>query len=139
MKNIFFIPIAITFLLIGSCVKEEPEITYPNHCVADDFECRKGKWANISPNKTSPDTLEFHSATKFSNYNANSYTGERQGILYQDYIFRGFGLEYYVDYANMPVKRPFYRRTTYDDIIGILSVYGVGNKQDTFDEYKRVN
>jgi hypothetical protein len=138
MKNIFFIPIAITFLLIGSCVKEEPEITYPNHCVADDFECRKGKWANISSSSASPDTLEFHSATKFSNYNAHYITGIRQGIIYQDYKFNGAGLVYYVNFINEPVNSPVYKRTTYNEVTGILSVHGSGSQKDEVYDYERV-
>ena len=138
MKNTILLLFSLTLIFVGSCKKEEPVVTYPNHCVADDFECRKGKWANTALNKASVDTFEFHSSTKFSNYYTDDFTGEIQGIIYQDYKFRGSGFEYYVDYANQPVKVPFYRYTTYDKETGILAVYGVGKKQNTFQEYKKV-
>ena len=138
MKKQLILITAGLMLLIGSCKKEEPEITYPNHCVADDFECRKGKWARIITASTWPDTLEFHSQTKFSNYNSNYFTGERQGIIYQDYKFKGTGFEYYVDYSNQPVKPPFYRATTYDMETGVLAVYGVGSDHSNFTEYTRI-
>ena len=138
MKNTILLLFVIALIFVGSCKKEEPVVTYPNHCVADDFECRKGKWARILSDTTWPDTLEFHSEVKFSNYNANYFTGERQGIIYQDYKFKGSGFEYYVDYANQPVNSPFYRFTTYDEVTEILAIYGTGKEQNEFTEYKRV-
>lgn len=136
MKNPILI--LILFLFLGSCKKEELEITYPYHCVADSFDCRKGKWANISTIVSIPDTLDFHTTTKYSNYNSDWITGERRGIIWQEYEFVGVSLVIKVDWNNNPVPNPIYTITTYNDSTGIWSFHNMGSTRDLIYEYKRI-
>ena len=126
------------FFISSSCKKEEPEVTYPYHCVADSFDCRKGKWANTYPNKPSADTIEFHTSTKFSNYYYDDWTEERRGIIWQEYRFDGTALVTWSNPNGFPVSNPFHYITSYNEETEILSFHNMGSTNDLIYEYKRI-
>tara|TARA_R110002050_G_scaffold300654_2_gene471240 strand:- start:41 stop:460 length:420 start_codon:yes stop_codon:yes gene_type:complete len=138
MKNRLLLISLGFLLLVGACKKEVPKVTYPYSCVADSFDCRKGKWANISKFVTIPDTLDFHTSSKYSNYYPDWITGERRGIIWQEYKFVGSSLVIQVDMNNNPTRNPMYTITTYNDTTGIWSFHNMGSTKDLVYEYKRI-